>query len=237
MQFSFVADRFQYLAGAGVTTVIAAAAARAAVRLPRAAAAGVAGAVLLALGILTWRQAGVWRDNVTLNSHILGLNPRARGAHHNLGKGLLDRGRPQESIAATRVALERHPVLSGLDLDPGAALLVEDLGGETAGQLRRAAALDPSYAEVHVNLALAFTELGRLQEAERHLRHVVYLDPRHERAHVNLGRALLDQGPAARVDCRHPRRPGAAAELDRGQCQPRRRPPRPRGARRRRSAT
>ena len=60
MQFSFVADRYQYLAGIGLTAVLAGAAAHGAGRLPevwRKAAAGAAAAMLLVLGVLTWRQA------------------------------------------------------------------------------------------------------------------------------------------------------------------------------------
>ena len=165
MQYAFVADRFQYLAGIGVLAVVVGAAARAAGGLPRAAMMGAACGILVVLGMLTWRQAGIWRDNVTLNSHVIALNPQARGAHHNLGKGLLNQGRPQEALAATRIAIERHPNSS-----------------------------DASYTEAHVNLGLALMKLGRPGEAETHLRHAVRLDPTHPKAHVNLGRVLLDQG-------------------------------------------
>ena len=41
----------------------------------------------------TWRQANIYRDVITFNSHILALNPAARFAHVNLAKGLFDRGR------------------------------------------------------------------------------------------------------------------------------------------------
>ena len=97
MQYSFVADRFQYLAGAGVLTVLAAAAAsglaaaRRAGRLPRLAvpALGAAAAALLVgLGVLTWRHASVFQDDLTLNSHIIAHNPSAKGAHLGLGVAL-----------------------------------------------------------------------------------------------------------------------------------------------------
>ena len=167
MQYAFVADRFQYLAGIGVIAVAAGAWTRASGWLPGAVRAGMAGGVVVALGVLTWRQAGIWRDDVTLNRHILSHNPGARGAHHNLGKGLFEQGRLEESVAATRTAIERHrgPV-------------------------------DQRYMEARVNLGLALLHLGRLEEAERHLREVAGLDPAHVKAHINLGRVLLDQGRA-----------------------------------------
>ena len=83
MQFSFVADRFQYLAGLGVLAVLIGAAAHGANRLPgglRMAACGVAVVVVGLLGALTWRQAGIYQDEVTFFSHVVALNPAARRA-------------------------------------------------------------------------------------------------------------------------------------------------------------
>ena len=65
MQFSFVADRFQYLAGIGVLAVLIGAAAHGVAKLPRGwghGALGLAALVVVLLGVLTWRQAGVYRD-------------------------------------------------------------------------------------------------------------------------------------------------------------------------------
>ena len=194
MQYAFVADRFQYLAGIGVMAVVIGAVLRVAGRLPRVAMVGISCGVLIALGILTYRQADIWRDNVTLHSHIIALNPKARGAHHNLGKGLLDQGRVEESLAATRIALAQHPSSSGLNVNLGAAFINKGRADEAEKHLRRAVDLDPSYTDAHVNLGLALIELGRLDEAVKHLRHVATLDPSHVKAHINLGRALLDQG-------------------------------------------
>ena len=194
MQYAFVADRFQYLAGIGAIAVVVVALVRVAGRLPSAARVCVSCGILVALGISTYRQVGIWQDNVTLNSHIISLNPKARGAHQNLGKGLLDQGRVEESLAATRIALEQHPSSAGLNMNVGAAFINTGRADEAEQHLRRALALDPGYTEVHVNLGLALIELGRLDEAEKHLRHVTTLDPTHLKAHINLGRALLDQG-------------------------------------------
>ena len=98
MQFSLVADRFQYLAGIGVIAVLVGGAARGAGRLPghlRPAATGALVFVLVALGILTWRQCGIYRDESTFFSHVVAHNPEARDAHLNLGGALLDAGRPR----------------------------------------------------------------------------------------------------------------------------------------------
>ena len=64
--------------------------------------------VLTLLGTLTWRQAGVYRDGVTLFSHIIALNPEARDAHLNLVGPLSDAGRNEEALAAAHIAVERR---------------------------------------------------------------------------------------------------------------------------------
>ena len=118
MQYSFVADRFQYLAGIGVMAVLVGAAVsgltavRAAGRLPALAVkVGWLGAasVVIVLGALTWRHANVFRDDITLNSHIIALNPVARGAHLGLGVGYAKAGRMEEAADPIRIALEQEP--------------------------------------------------------------------------------------------------------------------------------
>lgn len=95
MQFSLVADRFQYLAGLGVLAVLLGAATFAVGRLPsalRTGAGGVLVVILAVLGTLTWRQAGIYRDPVTFFSHIVALNPEARAGQLNLMRPLTVQG-------------------------------------------------------------------------------------------------------------------------------------------------
>ena len=188
MQFSFVADRFQYLAGIGVLAVLLGAAAHALGRLPawapavagergaagmrevapwrraaetwvRYGAWGVAAVVVVLLGSLTWRQAGIYRDEVALFSHIVALNPEARDAHLNLGNALLEADRTEEGLAASRIAVEQRP----------------------------------ESADAHSNLGLALSNLERFTEAEESLRRALDLDPRHKSALQNTAELLRKQ--------------------------------------------
>ena len=141
MQFSFVADRFQYLAGIGVLAVLIGAAAHGAAGLPevyRTAAAGVvAVAVVLGLAVLTWRQAGVYRDEVTLFSRVVALNPEARDAHLNLGNALIEAGRNEEGLAASHIAVEQRPESADAHLQPRSR--VDEPGAVRSGPGRTAA--------------------------------------------------------------------------------------------------
>ena len=198
MQFSFVADRFQYLAGIGMLAVLLGAAAHWMGKLPargpaaagergaagmreraeeRAAAEtaaspaapgwrwvrygawGVAAAVVVLLGTQTWRQAGIYRDEVALFSHIVALNPMARDAHLNLGNALLEADRTEEGLAASRIAVQQRP----------------------------------ESADAHSNLGLALSNLERFTEAEESLRRALELDPRHKSALQNNAELLRKQ--------------------------------------------
>ena len=69
--------------------------------------------VLVLLGVLTWRQAGIYRNEVTFFSQIVSLNPRARDAHLNLGSALFDANRLEEGLAASLFAVEQRPDAAG----------------------------------------------------------------------------------------------------------------------------
>jgi tetratricopeptide (TPR) repeat protein len=88
MRFSFVADHFQYLACTGVLAICAAGIASV-VRTPRA---FVICTIVLgvALGALTFAQARLYRDEITLYTSIVERNPQAWMAHSNLARKLID---------------------------------------------------------------------------------------------------------------------------------------------------
>jgi tetratricopeptide (TPR) repeat protein len=58
----------------------------------------------------------------------------------------------------------------------------------------RAIALDPSFADAHVNLGRLLHELGSAETAQRHYAAALEADPSHETAAFNLGVALEDLG-------------------------------------------
>ena len=126
MKWSFVADRYQYLASLGVIAVVVGAATVAVKRLPevwRRGGPGVAAALLATLGILTWQQAGIYRDAVVFNSHIVALNPVAREAWLNLGAALSEEGRHEEALEASRIAIEQRPDSVEAHVNAGHALI------------------------------------------------------------------------------------------------------------------
>ena len=195
MQFSFVADRFQYLAGIGVMAVLVGGAVRGAHRLPgalRYTAAGAFVVVLAVLGASTWRQAGLYRDELTLFSHIVALNPRARDAHLNLGSALFDADRIEAGYAASLVAVAQRPDAAGAHANLGRALLLMERFDEASEHLSRALDLDSRSAFARQNMAELLRKQGRYEEAAAWFRKTLARDASNALAHAGLGVSLYE---------------------------------------------
>ena len=193
MGYSFVADRFQYLAGIGIMVVLISSADNGVRRLSnigRKVAVGIAVMMLVALGTKTWRQASIYQDNETFNRHIIALNPKALSAHRHLGNSLYKQGRYEEALEEYRIAAEQHPYHAKVYSNLGMTL--NALGRYEEGEihLRRAIALDPQARNAHLNLGVSLQSQGRYAEAVEAYRVAAEQRPGDARIHSNLGAAL-----------------------------------------------
>ncbi|MCE2447411.1 MAG: tetratricopeptide repeat protein [Candidatus Latescibacteria bacterium] len=197
MSYAFVADRYQYLAGIGVIAIIIGASAYGIGRLSglwQKGALGGAVVVLILLGLLTWWQASIYRDDETFNRHIIALNPQARNAHYNLGKALYEQGRYEEAADAYRVAAKQRPNYAKVHANLG--IVLNELGRfeEAATHLRRAIALAPKTKHRYYHLGNALYGQGRYAEAVDAYRVAVEQIPDSFEVHSNLGMALNKLG-------------------------------------------
>ena len=194
MQFSFVADRFQYLAGIGLMALLIGVAARHAQRLSGALRLGAAGAfvvVLAVLGTLTWHQAAIYRDEITFFSHIVAHNPEARDAHMNLGTALVDADRLEEGYAATLVAVSQRPDSASAQANLGSVLLRMERNDDAELHLAKALELDPRNRRASHNMAELRRKQGRYEEAAERFRKVLATDSSSVLAHAGLGISLF----------------------------------------------
>ncbi|MGQ0722249.1 MAG: tetratricopeptide repeat protein [Candidatus Eiseniibacteriota bacterium] len=192
MRYSFVADRFQYLASAGPCLLVAAGAARLGrrARLP-----GVL--VLVVLGALTFRHASIWQDDERFFRHVVTRNPAATDGWFNLGAGLVAKpGRIDDAIAAFEEAAARDPRSAKVRYNLGTALATRGLFAEAVPHLEETLRIDPSYPDAHGNLGIALAGLGRLDEAEAAFRRALELEPGDPRAKANLARIQARIGAA-----------------------------------------
>ena len=64
---------------------------------------------LVALGALTWRQTGIWRDSVTLWAHALDAGQSGYVVHLNYGAALRSIDRVDQAVAEYRLAIALRP--------------------------------------------------------------------------------------------------------------------------------
>ena len=176
MQFSFVADRYQYLAGLGLIAVVVGGAVHA-IQLHitsfKPVVIGAFTVMVVGLGVLTWHQAAIYQDGVTFFRHIIAHNPTARDAHHNLGNVLFKKKRYEDALEVLQEALEQNPdspALTHMAIADSYHKLGQHAKAmewiERARTLTSASFSQDKLSKLSVKVLLA---LGRTEEAEQHL--------------------------------------------------------------------
>ncbi|MDD9874906.1 MAG: tetratricopeptide repeat protein [Gammaproteobacteria bacterium] len=204
MRYSFVADRYQYLASAGIIAVLVGAMACGARHLPGKWRPGapVAAAVLLAtLGVLAWQQAGIYRDNITFYRHIVSVNPNAGHAYSNLGLAYQQEERHEEALAACRIAhrqAQEHPTdkswNSWIHLCLGRSSVWQGRLKEAEEHYRRAVELQPVAVNLAFLAAFLVNEQGRSGDALEIFQRLVRMKPRNPDYHSGKAAALANLG-------------------------------------------
>ncbi|HEU4346109.1 MAG TPA: tetratricopeptide repeat protein, partial [Candidatus Binatia bacterium] len=197
MKYSFVADHYQYVSIIGIIALVVSAGRAVLKRVGRSyerfAYLGSA-VVLVALGLLTWRQGQIYKDHETLWRETLRRNPNASLAHNNLGFILALQGKTDEGISHYRQAIKLEPDHDKAHSNLASALVSQGRLEEAVKHYRQALRINPRHAGVHNNLGIVLVSQGNLDEAISHLRQAVKLKPDHARAHYNLGGVLAEQG-------------------------------------------
>ena len=169
MDTSYVADRFQYLAGIGLIALVVGSTACAAARLRAGhrlsgtrVLAGLCVPVVVVLGVLTWRLALNYDSPHRFFTYVVTNNPTARGgAYTNLGNAYRGLGRIEDGIKMYEQSLVNDA--------PNVYL--------------------PLY-----NLGVAYADLDEVDTAESYYRQALESDPSYVPALINLAVLLVDQG-------------------------------------------
>ena len=179
MVLSFVADRYQYFASAGLLAVVAGGIVRLAHTLPLPSRRGLQLACVLGLGVLIWtsaQQATIYRDEIRFYSHITDRNPQAPRVHYHLSLALYQEGR---ALADTEQADTAHK---------------KQYYQQAVEAMRKAIALEPDDGKAHQAIGVLLAELGQYAEARKHLRTALALEPDDHSLHYNTGLVLTRLG-------------------------------------------
>jgi len=122
------------------------------------------------------------------------LEPDDAASHANLGRALLELGRPAEAAEALREAVAYDLGNAAYHAELGRVLYGLGRDEEAVQALGEAVEYEPDTAGYHAGLGQALRRMGRLAEAESALREAVQREPANAAYQSDLASFLLDQG-------------------------------------------
>lgn len=180
-RFSYVADHFQYLANIAPLAVAAALLVRLSERIAEGKTPGspeanrakqaktalraISGVLVIVLMICTWRQGRLYKDEVTIWTHTVELNPATARGWYNLGYALAERKERAQAIVAYKKAAALAPDEADAHVNVAGLLLRERRIDEAAQHAEQAIRINPGLGEAYMNLGLARQIQGRATEA------------------------------------------------------------------------
>jgi len=193
-RYSYVGDHFQYLASMGPLALAGAAIARCGTLGPispsRRSILG--GALLLALGVLTWRQCSQFRNEQTLWRETLVRNPGCWMADVNLAAIVASEGHFPEALARLEDALRLEPDSAEANSSMGRLLaIVPGRLPEAIVHFETALRFRPDSAATHCDLGCALERTpGRSAEAVVQFEEALRLKPNFSTARYNMETAF-----------------------------------------------
>lgn len=197
MRYTFVADHYQYHAAIALIVLFAAGAAllqqkkiaRQTTWLRPASAA----IVTVLLFVLTFRQAEIYKDSLTLWTDTTEKNPNSWMTWVNLGQALYPTNK-QAASNAYQKALTLAPNIPDPHFNVGLADFDAQNYPAAEVQFRRAVELEPRHANALDMLGQCLVREGRVEEGIKAYQAALVANPRHNLAHLNLGIALREKG-------------------------------------------
>jgi tetratricopeptide (TPR) repeat protein len=145
-------------------------------------------ALLIVLGVGTWRRSYVYADAETLWRDNVIKEPNTWMAHLNLGRALAQKGEFDEAIGQYEWVLRIKPDSDEAHNNLGNALGLKGEFDEAIGQYEQALRIKPDLAVTHFNLGGALWRVGRVRDAIAQYEETLRLDPGFIEAKENLAR-------------------------------------------------
>jgi tetratricopeptide (TPR) repeat protein len=208
-------DRYAYVPMIGLAVAISFGMADGLTRLraPRPLVAGAAAAVLAVYAVLSWHQASVWRDSLTLFDHALAVTDRNAIVRFFRGNALAAQGEMDGALSEYESALAIHPEYPGVNNNLGRLHLGQGRASVAVDYFQRALDARPDWTEAMINLGNALWQSGERARAIEAFEAAVASAPESADAHYGLAASQLARGrraaavasyrEALRLDPRH----------------------------------
>lgn len=151
-------------------------------------------AVLVGLGVLTWRQCGEYRDEEALWRATLERNPRSYLALNNYGNRLREFGQAAAAVPLLERAIAVEPSYPEAHHSLGDAFVQLGRLEEAVRSLQKAVEIKPDNALAHNNLGSLLLKQKKAGEAIPHFHAALKVRPDFGEAFYNLGNAQLELG-------------------------------------------
>jgi Flp pilus assembly protein TadD len=150
--------------------------------------------VLTVSGVCAYKQAGYWKNSVTLFTHALEVTQNNSVAHDCLGNYLRDNGKTDLAIEHYKKAIQFNQRNSMALNNLG--IIMNDKGdvNKAIEYFQQAIKIEPDYTEAHYNIGVTYGALGRRQDAIEAYKQAIKIKPDYHNAHFNLGFAHYQLG-------------------------------------------
>jgi len=164
---AIMADRYVYIASIGVFLIAGTAYVQlTTTRYGRWAAVGLA-AYAVSLCVGTYRYSKVWKDSLTLWTHVISRDPQSSLPYYNRGSLLVWMQQYERGISDLSKAIEFQPRYAQAYHNRGAAKkALKDYEGAIS-DFSRAIEIDPGYKDAYLNLGNTLVSAGDLPDADR----------------------------------------------------------------------
>jgi tetratricopeptide (TPR) repeat protein len=150
-------------------------------------------AVLLCAAVVSFQQSKIYHSEKTLWTATLEKNPNTWQGHNHLGAALYMEGDVKDAYPHFLRATQLKPENPESHNNLGLALSYYHQMDEAVHQYEIAVGIKDDSA-MDTNLANAYEQVGRYDDAVKTYRHAIELNPTNASAHCNLGYALMQQG-------------------------------------------
>jgi len=191
-----LAERYTYIPYIGLFIAIVWLAGDAVARSPkiRAAALLLAAAVIAACAVKTDAQVKVWKNTVTLFSHVLAVDTRGGIPNSSLGVVYAKQGKFAEAIECFKRVLLYTPDSYEAYNNLGTALNSQGSLQEALKVFRISLAIKPDQVKPHSTIGRILAETHHLPESVEEYTQALRLDPADAYAHNDLGVVLFQLG-------------------------------------------